>query len=75
MDKKSGQYNKKALLQSKKEVLDELRLHRGVERSWEITCINALAQDWIEHRPGNIIRRELAAVTGERVGEVVFRVR
>jgi hypothetical protein len=43
--------------------------------NWEITCVNALAQDWLEHRLGVIIRRELAAVVGEGVGEVVFRVR
>jgi hypothetical protein len=43
--------------------------------NWEITCVNALAQDWLEHRLGTIIGRELAAVVGERVGELVFRVK
>jgi hypothetical protein len=46
-----------------------------VDGRWETTCVNALAQDWMEHRLGKMIRRELAAVAGERVGEVVFRTR
>jgi hypothetical protein len=46
-----------------------------VDGRWEITCMNALAQDWLEHRLGTIIRRELAAVAGAGVGEVVFRAR
>jgi hypothetical protein len=73
-----------------KEVLQALRLQllrttyetwvarttaRRVDGHWEITCVNALAQDWLEHRLGAIIRRELAVVVGEGVGEVVFRVR
>ena len=44
-----------------------------VDGGWEITCVNALAQDWLEQWPGTIIRCELAAVTGEKVGEVGFR--
>jgi hypothetical protein len=73
-----------------KEVLGELRLQllpatydawvarttaRRVDGHWEITCASAPAQDWLEHRLGTIIRRELAAAAGEEVGEVVFRTR
>lgn len=72
------------------EVLDELRLQlvratydtwvrrstaQRVDGRWEITCVNALAQDWMEHRLGKMIRRELEGVVGEVVGEIQFRVR
>jgi hypothetical protein len=43
-------------------------------RGWEITSVNTLAQDWLKHQLSPIIRRELAAVAGEGVGEAVFRV-
>jgi hypothetical protein len=39
---------------------------------WEITCPKTPAQDRLEHRLGNMIRRTLAG-GGETVGEVVFR--
>jgi hypothetical protein len=45
-----------------------------VDGHWEITCINALAQDWMEHRLGKMIRRVLEEVAGaERVSEIRFR--
>ncbi len=46
-----------------------------VNGRWEITCVNARAQDWLEHRLGNMIRRTLAEVVGEEVGEIVFGAR
>jgi hypothetical protein len=46
-----------------------------VDGGWEITCVNALAQDWMEHPLGKMIRRELEGVVGEEVGEIVFRAR
>ena len=35
-----------------------------------VSCVNALAQKWMEGRLGPMIRRELAVATGEAVGEV-----
>ena len=48
---------------------------RKAGSGWEITGVNALAQDWVGHQLLSMIRRELAAVAGEEVGEIQFRVR
>jgi chromosomal replication initiation ATPase DnaA len=55
----------------------ETRVRRStaqrVDGHWEITCVNALAQDWMEHRLATLIRRELAVAAGEEVREIRFR--